>query len=415
MIPDDLVDHYLAKNGFQCPDEGLVVAVRIRLVAVATQKFVADVASERKATNRGTAKAKQEAAKAFNILTVEDISKDLRETIPVAFFSKHIEGKNEQRKAKLRSHASDKTWKVTIDGRRFTRGWKDFATAHDLRIGDVIIFRHEGDMVFNVTPFGPSCCEIHYEQSHLIKEEEFDNNDDDNENHCRTKSSFSFDYCFVAQVTASNLRLDTLDLPMEAESSNALNKRCHEMIVVNKEGNSWTVSLRFRESSGSYYIRGGWRRFCRDNRRKIGDLMVFNLVGDGKTSPMICICPEEECSELVRKAKRRSKWVASSSSRRNRFVTISLTRYNFRSSKLILPATFMKINGIKRQNEIILMDKHGVRWVTKLVKDGSKYGKRGLGKGWKDFCEANDVLKIGQPFLLELVWEDTLPVLKFCS
>ncbi|XP_033143854.1 B3 domain-containing protein REM10 isoform X3 [Brassica rapa] len=270
-------------------------------------------------------------------------------------------------------------------------------------------------MVFNVTPFGPSCCEIQYEQSHLIKEEEIDNNDDDNENHCRTKSSFSFDYCFVEQVTASNLRLDTLDLPVEAASSNALNKRCHEMIVVNKEGNSWTVSLKFRESSGSYYIRGGWRRFCRDNRRKIGDLMVFNLVGDGKTSPMICICPEEECSELVRKTKRRSKWVASSSSRRNRFVTISLTRYNFRSSKLILPATFMKINGIKKQNEIILMDKHGVRWVTKLVKDGSKYGKRGLGKGWKDFCEANDVLKIGEPFLLELVWEDTLPVLKFCS
>ena len=81
----------------------------------------------------------------------------------------------------------------------------------------------------------------------------------------------------------------------------------------------------------------------------------------------------------------------------------------------ILPATFMKINGIKKQNEIILMDKHGVKWVTKLVKDGSKYVKRGLGKGWKGFCEANDVLKIGEPFLLELVWEDTLPVLKFCS
>lgn len=69
--------------------------------------------------------------------------------------------------------------------------------------------------MFNVTPFGPSCCEIQYAQSHLIKEEEVDNSDDDNVNHCSTnktepKSSFSFDYCFVAQVTASNLRLDTL-------------------------------------------------------------------------------------------------------------------------------------------------------------------------------------------------------------
>ncbi|KAJ4899129.1 B3 domain-containing protein REM7 [Raphanus sativus] len=196
-------------------------------------------------------------------------------TIPVAFFSKYIEAKNEQKKAKLRSKASNKTWEVTIDGRRFTRGWNDFATAHDLRIGDIIIFKHEGDMVFNVTPFGPSCCEIEYEQSHFIKEEK-DNNDDNNENHCTTnknplpktepKSTFSFDYCFVAQVAASDLKLDTLDLPMEAASSNALNKICHKMIVVNKEGNSWNVNLRFRETNGSYYIRGGWRRFCRDNR-----------------------------------------------------------------------------------------------------------------------------------------------------
>ncbi|MBO8589759.1 hypothetical protein INN88_14265, partial [Staphylococcus aureus] len=40
-IPDELVEHYLAKSGFQCPDVRL-----IRLVAVATQKFIADVASD---------------------------------------------------------------------------------------------------------------------------------------------------------------------------------------------------------------------------------------------------------------------------------------------------------------------------------------------------------------------------------
>ncbi|XWS72795.1 hypothetical protein CRYUN_Cryun02cG0071400 [Craigia yunnanensis] len=40
-IPDELVEHYLAKSGFQCPDVPL-----IRLVAVATQKFVAEVASD---------------------------------------------------------------------------------------------------------------------------------------------------------------------------------------------------------------------------------------------------------------------------------------------------------------------------------------------------------------------------------
>lgn len=103
--------------------------------------------------------------------------------IPVAFFLKYIEDeKNEKTTAKLRSDASDKTWEVKIDGRRLTRGWKDFATAHDLRVGDIVVFKHEGDMVFNVTPFGPSFCEIQYAQSHNIKEED-DDIEDDNANH----------------------------------------------------------------------------------------------------------------------------------------------------------------------------------------------------------------------------------------
>ncbi|KAG2261689.1 hypothetical protein Bca52824_068768 [Brassica carinata] len=101
-------------------------------------------------------------------------------------------------------------------------------------------------------------------------------------------SSFSFDYCFLAEVTASNLKEDKLYLPVGATSSTALNKQYQEMILVHKEGNSWTVSLRFSESGGMYYITRGWRKFCLDNRCEIGDLFVFNLVGDGKTTPLLC-------------------------------------------------------------------------------------------------------------------------------
>lgn len=64
--------------------------------------------------------------------------------------------------AELRSDASKITWNVKIDGQRFTDGWKDFAFAHDLRIGDIVIFRQESDLAFHVTLLGPSCCEIQY-------------------------------------------------------------------------------------------------------------------------------------------------------------------------------------------------------------------------------------------------------------
>ncbi|KAG2328696.1 hypothetical protein Bca52824_011424 [Brassica carinata] len=87
-----------------------------------------------------------------------------------SFFSTHIEEKTNQKTWKLRSDASHQTWEVIQEGRRLTGCWKDFTTAHDLRIGDIVIFKHKGDMVFHVTPFGPSCCEIQYTHPNIIKE-----------------------------------------------------------------------------------------------------------------------------------------------------------------------------------------------------------------------------------------------------
>ncbi|BBG95024.1 TBP-associated factor II 15 [Prunus dulcis] len=79
-IPDELVEHYLAKSGFQCPDVRL-----IRLVAVATQKFVSEVATDalqqckaRQASVVKDKRDKQQKDKRL-ILTMEDLSRALRE------------------------------------------------------------------------------------------------------------------------------------------------------------------------------------------------------------------------------------------------------------------------------------------------------------------------------------------------
>ena len=84
----------------------------------------------------------------------------LLQNIPVAFFLKHVQGRNGDKTARLRSDASDTTWEVVINGRRLTGGWKEFVKAHDLRVGDVLVFRHEGELVFHVTALGSSCCEV---------------------------------------------------------------------------------------------------------------------------------------------------------------------------------------------------------------------------------------------------------------
>ncbi|KAK3177681.1 hypothetical protein Dsin_015210 [Dipteronia sinensis] len=80
-IPDELVEHYLAKSGFHCPDVRLT-----RLVAVATQKFVAEVASDAlqqcKARQSAVVKDKRDRQQKDKrlILTMEDLSKALRES-----------------------------------------------------------------------------------------------------------------------------------------------------------------------------------------------------------------------------------------------------------------------------------------------------------------------------------------------
>ncbi|CAF2156574.1 unnamed protein product [Brassica napus] len=112
-------------------------------------------------------------------------------TIPIVFFSKHIQGKTNGNTWTLTSDAMDQTWQVIQEERRLTRGWKKFAEAHDLRIGDIVIFKLKGSMVFHVTPFGPSCCDIQYTYPNSMEEAH-----DHQNNRTGARFSYSWDYCF---------------------------------------------------------------------------------------------------------------------------------------------------------------------------------------------------------------------------
>ncbi|KAG2272310.1 hypothetical protein Bca52824_066865, partial [Brassica carinata] len=338
--------------------------------------------------------------------------------IPMTFFSKHIKETTNEDNAvvKLTSDASVITWEVKIIGRTLTQGWQNFANFHDLRAGDIVIFRRDGDLLFHVTSFGPSCCQILYNDDVIpissgkilitfklslllfrflfVKFETDSDSKKCHQDHTREAGSPSDNSCFVARVTSSNLSRDMLFIPRWFSRSNGLMDRKCEITLLNEDGKPWKLFLTNHKTYGRVYIRTGWRRFCRQNRKKANDLLTFKLVQAG-TKPVLQLC---SCMY------NRDSLQASSSTSQNRFLTLTLTPYSVRRSKLCLPGKFVWLNGMENGRKIILVDKYGIRRTTSLKPDNN-FGRMRMGKGWREFCEANGVKAVHwhRNFLVNLI------------
>lgn len=99
----------------------------------------------------------------FNWLSVLNTCKILYilQKIPVAF-SKHLKGCNQEHAILRRA---GKKWMVKVNGRLLEEGWEKFAKEHDLQLGDCLVFKHEGNMEFEVSIFGSNHFEREYKQN----------------------------------------------------------------------------------------------------------------------------------------------------------------------------------------------------------------------------------------------------------
>ncbi|XP_015075288.1 B3 domain-containing protein REM5-like [Solanum pennellii] len=77
--------------------------------------------------------------------------------IPVDFW-KYLKGHKHMKNAILRS--AGKRWVVKVKRGWLEDNWKIFVEDVNLQLGDILVFRHEGDMVFDVSIFDSSHCEI---------------------------------------------------------------------------------------------------------------------------------------------------------------------------------------------------------------------------------------------------------------
>ncbi|KAH0940948.1 hypothetical protein HID58_000585 [Brassica napus] len=325
--------------------------------------------------------------------------------IPVTFFSKHIEGKHEGRTVKLRSDSSDRTWIVKIEGHRLTQGWKDFAKAHDLRVGDVVIFRHEGDMLFHVTAFGTCCCELQYALSGIqVKDEE--------ESDVIGESSPNLT-CFSQTVTDSNLFKGAVGVPLDFARQNGLNKGRRVIVLRNQEGKSWESEVKCT-SSGQVFICRNWRSFCTASELVVGDSLQFKLLQNTDT-PVFQLCSLSKVKPKKETLSESEEDDVVDKTETPRYVKITTTASSLEIGKQHLPVHFTRGNKLNKPGKIVLVDKDKVEWSMKLNQD-SRSGTMYImgGTAWKSFCAANGVV-VGESLTLELIRRGMILLLKFCS
>ncbi|KAF2302818.1 hypothetical protein GH714_008556 [Hevea brasiliensis] len=196
-------------------------------------------------------------------------------SIPVSFF-KYLKGQKCE-KAVLRSIAG-KLWYVKVNGCRFEDGWEEFVRDHDLHVGDFLVFRHEGDMVFDVMVFDPRDLTKNKQVKTTFKG--------------KAVSSVLERPYFVVNVSfysARNSRIVThqiynfkQNVPRKFARANGLKNRRCKIVLMDQEGRSWPAELGYKKSDGQVYIGQGWNAFRNANDLHAGDSFLLELIKNGR-------------------------------------------------------------------------------------------------------------------------------------
>ncbi|KAL3500463.1 hypothetical protein ACH5RR_039556 [Cinchona calisaya] len=339
----------------------------------------------------------------------------------------------------------DKKWKVKISGQSLQEGWRRFAMENKLEVGDFVVFKHEGNMVFEVMVFDPSHCEREYrtlddfrnidpkqkemspkkfkssglrrnpaknaisigsegtakEENVLTpKSRKVSSHDDDEE------SDNSY---FVSWVKPYCIKFSILHIPMRFATANNLYNRRRNLIIRDPQQRSWQVEL--VPNSGHICIRRGWNEFFSANGLKLGDSFKFELVENGET-PILNFVPQPQLLSNSNTKQRNKKLEDSSDQNSNShpYFVSTIKPYSIKNTRLHLPMKFARSTGLVELNgEMILRDERKRPWLVKLEHNGTHVD---ISRGWSTFRTSNG-LNVGDTYKFELIKKGDRPVANF--
>ncbi|MCD9646728.1 hypothetical protein HAX54_036882 [Datura stramonium] len=363
---------------------------------------------------------------------------DVLQKIPLGFL-KYLKGhKDHIEHVVLRR--TGKKWLVKVNGGRFEDGWAEFVEQYDLELGDILVFRHEGDMEFEVSIFDST---THCEREYVHEEETDKKFDLEGEvlpfdifnlistfmmsdffeliSHMKKQNATSCHHNSVpnAEAAAKGLHLSHshfictmksyyisksfLRVPSPFARLNRLRNRRCTITVRDHEQRSWTFSL---YSCGNVtHIGGGWRNFCVANCLKEGDRMMFEIVANGK-KPMLMF--REEPNPNILSSREAVPNVEVVNTEMPHF-SCTMKSYVLSKRFLQVPNPFARLNGLSnRKCTIMIRDREQRSWKFSLYSCGRHTC---IGGGWREFCVAN-CLKEGDRVRFEIVSNGEKPILK---
>ncbi|CAN4075777.1 unnamed protein product [Withania somnifera] len=329
--------------------------------------------------------------------------------IPIAFL-KYLKGLRHIKHAVLRNKG--KKWLVKVNCWQLQEGWKKFAKEHDLQLGDLLIFKHEGDMEFEVSIFDSIHCDREYTE--YLQEEEVNSAEEASkkvefkEAATHNRSCLSRFECIAKPYCISN---GFLRLPRQFARANGLmNKKCG-LIISDERQRSW--NLRLATYCSSVHVFGGWDDFCIVNNLKAGDYMMFEVVANGE-KPIWKFHTIKDIKQKTSDVTTRiSQLPASTSVDTHPHFISTIKHYTFTKSILYFPMNFVKSNGLMSRSEMILVDEKQRSWSVWI---GQMERHFGIKSGWPQFRKANDV-QLGDTYKFELTNNGTMPIVhcKLCS
>ncbi|KAL3360475.1 hypothetical protein AABB24_013745 [Solanum stoloniferum] len=218
--------------------------------------------------------------------------------IPIGFL-KYLKGYEHIKRAVLKR--GGKKWRIKLNEHRFEEGnWGKFVEENDLQLGDLLVFRHEGNMEFEVSVFDSSHCDREYAEylqeegggrARTVEEisKKFEFKEKSKHNIMSSHEAFrnieaakdiplSHPH-FVCTMKSYYLSKCSLRVPVSFARLNGLkNRTC--TITIRDKHRSWTFKLYARGVNTT--IVGGWHKFCVVNCLKEGDYLMFEILDNGE-------------------------------------------------------------------------------------------------------------------------------------